>query len=104
MRLEYDLSLGQGGDATLTLYLVPTLDVRGAGGLRLAVSVDDKPAQTLRLALDASNRDWEAAMRDNAVMLKASFGRLEAGKHTVMTERWSCRITFTIRANALPMP
>ncbi len=87
MRLEYDVRLTKEADATLNLYLAPTLDTSGKGGLRLAVAVDDQPAQTLSFNLIPDRPDWNQAVTDNAVLLKAALGPLTAGKHTLKIYR-----------------
>ena len=92
MRLEYDVLLSHDADATLNLYLAPTLDTAGKGGLRLAVSIDNREPQTLSFNLDPeakgkSKADWSQAVSDNVVVLKASFGQLKAGPHTIKVFR-----------------
>ena len=90
MRLEYDISLRHGGDATLNLYLAPTLDTAAKGGLKLAVGIDDQPPQTLSFNLDpegAAKKDWEKAVSENIVVLKAPFHGLKAGSHTIKIYR-----------------
>ena len=88
MRLEYDVATSHDVDATLNLYLAPTLDTAGKGGLRLAVSIDDRPPQVLSFNLDPEHKgDWGQAVSNNIVVLKASFGRLKAGPHTIKVFR-----------------
>jgi hypothetical protein len=87
VRLEYDFGLWEEADATLNLYLAPTLDTRGAGGLRLAVSIDDRPSQTLSFDLKPDTPEWNRAVSDNIVILKAPFKNLKAGKHTIKVFR-----------------
>jgi hypothetical protein len=83
MRLEYDITVMKDADATLNLYLAPTLDTRGKGGLRIAVSIDDRPPQTLSFDLKPDTPEWNEAVKDNIVILKAPFKALKAGKHTI---------------------
>lgn len=87
VRVEYDVETARTGDAELTLYMIPTLDVRGEGGVQLAVSIDDRPAKTLRFDLVPHSRPWDAAVGDNAVKLKARFPALAAGKHIIKVWR-----------------
>ena len=87
VRLEYDVTTAKVADATLNLYLAPTLDTAGKGGLRLAVAIDDRPAQTLSFNLIPDKPDWNAAVEDNILVLKAPFPGLAAGKHTVKIYR-----------------
>lgn len=89
VRVEYDVETRRAGDAELTLYMVPTLDARGEGGVQIAVSIDDRPAETLRFDLVPHSRAWDAAVSDNAVKLKAGFPALAAGKHVIKIWRIS---------------
>lgn len=83
MRLEYDIQTVTAGDATLHLYLAPTLDTAGQGGLRLAVTIDDRPQQVLNFDLKPDTPQWNKAVSDNVVDLTAVFNGLLAGPHTV---------------------
>ena len=88
MRLEYDVALNHNADAVLNLYLAPTLYTGGKGALRLAVSIDDQAPQVLSFDLDPEARGaWDKAVSDNIVVLKASFGGLKAGPHTIKVFR-----------------
>jgi hypothetical protein len=95
VRLEYDVDLAHGGPLELQLYLVPTLDVSGAGALRLGVSIDDGPVQTLtdrllpapNAAVQQSQRDWNAAVEDNARMLVARFDGVAPGRRVIKVWR-----------------
>ncbi|MET0499727.1 MAG: glycosyl hydrolase 115 family protein [Steroidobacteraceae bacterium] len=91
VRVEYDVNIAQAGDLTVQLFLSPTLDTTGRGTLRLGVSVDDGPMQTIvdRLlpAPTATTlheqRDWNQAVEDNARMLQTVFTDVGAGKHVI---------------------
>lgn len=83
VRLDYDLVLPRAGDATVRLYMIPTLDTRGGDGLRIGVSVDDGPVQVLTMNLKVDAPDWSRAVRNNAFPLEARLGPLAAGRHTV---------------------
>ena len=88
MRLEYDVTLSHAADATLNLYLAPTLYTGGKGALRLAVSIDDQAPQVLSFNLDPEAKGaWDKAVSDNIVVLKASVGGLAAGPHTIKVFR-----------------
>ncbi len=88
MRLEYDVTLSHDADASLNLYLAPTLYTGGKGALRLAVSIDDGAPQVLSFNLDPEAKGaWDKAVSDNIVVLKASFGGLKAGPHTIKVFR-----------------
>ncbi len=89
VRLEYDVDLQKAGDVKLNLYLAPTLDTRGKGGLRVAVAIDDGPAQMLSFNLDPEDKTsgWDKAVSDNIVVLRASFPGLSAARHTIKVYR-----------------
>ncbi|MEE2692845.1 MAG: glycosyl hydrolase 115 family protein [Pseudomonadota bacterium] len=91
VRLDYDVKLGKAGDATVRLYMVPTLDTTGRGELRIGVSLDDGPMRTLVDRLEPApttsetqeKRDWNKAVEDNARVLETTFADVSAGEHTV---------------------
>ena len=91
VRLEYEMTVRQAGDLAVQLFMVPTLDTTGNGALRMGVSIDGGPMQTLtdRLmpaptaATTQEQRDWNRAVEDNARMLQTVFANVSAGKHTV---------------------
>jgi hypothetical protein len=91
VRLEYDVALDKGGDLSVHLSMVPTLDVSGEAALRIGISVDDRPMQTLTERLVPATgglssqpaRDWTKAVEDNASVLQAHFANLEPGKHVL---------------------
>ncbi|HEY8876381.1 MAG TPA: glycosyl hydrolase 115 family protein, partial [Roseateles sp.] len=95
VRLEYDVDMPQAGDMQLSLHMVPTLDTRNAGGIRLAVGIDDQPAQELKLnlvptpgpELSRAEKDWARAVKDNDFVLSASFKGLQAGRHVIKVWR-----------------
>ena len=87
VRLEYDIQTIKTADATLNLYLAPTLDTQGKGGLRIGVTIDDRPVQTLSFDLKPDTPEWNQAVKDNILILKASFKALKAGKHTIKVFR-----------------
>jgi len=87
MRLEYDVKTAKAGDATLKLYLAPTLDTTGKGGLRIAAAIDDRPAKTLSFDLRPDKPDWNAAVSNNIHILSLPVKRLSAGRHTIKIYR-----------------
>ncbi|ESQ83329.1 hypothetical protein AEAC466_13855 [Asticcacaulis sp. AC466] len=87
VRLEYDIDVKTTADAMLHLYLAPTFDTRNAGGLRIAVAIDDGPAQTLSFDLKPDTPQWSQAVKDNIVILSAPFKGLTAGRHTIKVFR-----------------
>jgi len=95
VRLEYDVLVRKAGSATLTLFLVPTLDTSGGSGLRIGVSIDDKPMTVLQASLQATGGDqdttakkrWANAVCDNVVRLSGALGEVGIGRHTVKVWR-----------------
>ncbi|MCE4553068.1 glycosyl hydrolase 115 family protein [Roseateles cellulosilyticus] len=95
VRLEYDVELPSGGELNLAAVMVPTLDTRSAGGLRLAVGLDDLPPQELKLSLQPTpgaerrreERDWARAVIDNQFKLSARFADVKPGRHVVKVWR-----------------
>jgi hypothetical protein len=91
VRLEYDVVLDRPGDAKVQLYLVPTLDTIGAAGVKVGVSIDDGPVQTLtsdlipapNAAVSPQQKAWVKAVSDNADIVEAAFSGVSAGKHTL---------------------
>lgn len=95
VRLEYDVDTAQAGDTLLSLHMVPTLDTRNAGGIRLAVAIDEQPVQELKLnlvptagpELSRVEKDWAQAVKDNDFVLRASFKDLKPGRHVIKVWR-----------------
>lgn len=95
LRLDYDVELPQGADLRLDLHLLPALDTRGSGGLRLAVGLDERPPQELRLGLQptagaeqtAAEKAWAQAVKDNDAVLSARFDGVAPGRHVVRVWR-----------------
>ncbi|QAY79794.1 hypothetical protein ETR14_08390 [Sphingosinicella sp. BN140058] len=93
-RVEYDVTTG-GGDTRITLRLAPTLGTTGAKGLRIGISVDDRPVQILSSALiptpgaatTPEQTAWIAAVIANAHEVSATFPGLRAGRHTIKVWR-----------------
>jgi hypothetical protein len=86
-RLEYDIHLFSSGEAKIWVYTSPRNDVRNAGGLSYAVSIDSAKPQivnsTKALNCIPMNRSWERNTSDN-VNLTATMHKVSApGKHVV---------------------
>jgi hypothetical protein len=89
--LEYDVDFDEGGDLSVHLSMVPTLDVSGEAALRIGISIDDRPLQTLTERLVPATggvssqpaQDWIKAVEDNASVLQARFANVEPGKHVI---------------------
>lgn len=91
VRLEYDFTWPAAGAARVSVLLSPTLNTRDAQPLRLGLSVDDGPVQTLSFNLQPTGegydtqgkKDWAASVIANAWPLNAELPALSAGKHTL---------------------
>jgi hypothetical protein len=87
--------LSKADDLTVYLYMVPTLDVSGEATLRVGLSVDERPMQTLAERLipatggesSQAARDWSRAVQDNALVLQARFAGMGPGKHVIKVWR-----------------
>ncbi|WP_228893710.1 glycosyl hydrolase 115 family protein [Pseudoduganella aquatica] len=82
MRLEYKVHLLTPGEVTLHTTLAPTLKFQPGEGFRYAVSFDGEAPQVVNVHADASQRFWERAVSDGAVVFKTKH-KLAAGAHTL---------------------
>jgi hypothetical protein len=82
MRLEYKVHLLTAGEVTLHSTLAPTLKFQPGEGFRYAVSFDDEAPQVVNVHADGSQRFWERAVSDGAVVFKTKH-KLAAGAHTL---------------------
>jgi len=93
--LEYPLGVETPGDTTVVAHLLPTLETTGGVDIRIGVSMDDGPVQTLSMRLTPSpgpptlqeQRNWEKAVINNDFVLEAKFPALAAGKHVIKVWR-----------------
>jgi hypothetical protein len=97
--LEYDLHLAEAGDVNLQVVIAPSLDFRGAGGLRYAVSLDDGPVQIVNIpaaagVADSSDPDWSKAVSDNAWRTTTKLVASSAGAHKLRLWRIDPGVVF----------
>ena len=93
--LEYEVKLPAAGDKIVQLHLLPTLETTGGVDIRIGVSMDDGPAQTLSMRLTPSpgpptlqeQRNWEKAVINNEFVLEAKFPGVAAGKRVIKVWR-----------------
>jgi hypothetical protein len=113
VRLEYDLTSSKAGDLSVSLYAVPTLDVTGAAALRVGLSIDERPMQTVTDRLvpatgDETSQaatDWRRAVQDNARVLQAVFAKVEPGKHVIKIWRIDDNVVVQkVVASIAPLP
>ena len=82
-RLEYSVHLFEAGEVELQLILSPTLDYRGRGGLRYAVSIDDEPPQIVNVHAGTTDADWNRAVADNRWVRTTRHRIASPGRHLV---------------------
>ena len=101
--LEYGVNLTKAGDAAVQLHLLPTLNTSGGVDVRIGVSLDDGPMQTLSMRLTPSpdpgktpeQKAWENAVIDNLHVLEAKFPGVTAGKHVIKVWRLDDNVLLT---------
>ncbi len=82
-------------DTKVQLQMAPTLNTSGGVDVRIGVSLDDGPMQTLSMRLTPApgpvttqeQRDWTQAVIDNQFVLEAAFPEVSAGKHVIKVWR-----------------
>ena len=91
VRLEYSLLTASPGDLQVRLQLSPTLDTTDSGGIRIGVSLDDGPVQTVVSHLvptagharTPEQEAWSRAVIDNRHVVAAQFEQVPPGDHTL---------------------
>ncbi len=82
--LEYPIHLFEAGDVEIQLVLSPTLDFRGQGGLRYAVSIDGEAPQLVNVHEGGvTDREWERAVANNAWVTSSRHRITDPGAHVV---------------------
>ncbi len=95
VRLEYEVETPRPDSWTLALHMAPTIDVRKAGGIRIAVAIADGKPQTLTLHLVPTagaadtqpQKDWARAVINNDVVLRTDPVALPAGRQVIRVWR-----------------
>ncbi|HWT50631.1 MAG TPA: glycosyl hydrolase 115 family protein, partial [Caulobacter sp.] len=95
VRLEYGVLVPRPGPARVLLRLAPTLDTTGGKGIRIGVSIDDGPVQTVTsnlvptagAASSPEQAAWVTAVKDHVHTVEARFPEVAAGRHTVKVWR-----------------
>ncbi|MBI1365445.1 MAG: glycosyl hydrolase [Alphaproteobacteria bacterium] len=93
-RLEYDFTTFGAGASTVEIDAAPSLDFRGRGGLRYAVSMDDGTPVVVNMNEDASEAAWENDVARNANIRRAMFTIATAGRHTLKLWRVDPGVVF----------
>ncbi len=89
--VEYPLTMGGTGELAVALHLVPTLDVSGKRTQRIGISIDGGPMRELVHRMDPTTggaaredqRNWTAAVKDNAAVVSTRFSDVAPGRHTI---------------------
>lgn len=82
-RLEYDVFLRSSGEFRVELAVSPTFDFQPGEAWEIAVSLDDQPAQRLKLGINATDREWERAVADSVKKLTTTLRVERPGQHVL---------------------
>ncbi|MGC1301884.1 MAG: glycosyl hydrolase 115 family protein, partial [Caulobacteraceae bacterium] len=92
--LDYAVNLTEPGPLAVLTTVAPSLDFRGKGGLRYAVSIDGGAAQVVNLEGDPSKDAWDRSVADDARVLVTRFPSVSAGPHVVKLWRVDPGVVF----------
>jgi hypothetical protein len=81
--LDYRMHLFNSGDRTLQLITAPTLNFVPGRGLRIAISLDDGPLQTIDTLAQNTEKDWEQVVSDGVRKTSITLPAVAAGDHTL---------------------
>lgn len=79
--LAYNFHTFSSGEAEVEFYLSPTLDFRNQGGLKFAVSVDDRAPQVINMH-EQTKDSWDTSVANNVTKVSTTVN-LEPGNHTL---------------------
>jgi hypothetical protein len=82
-RLEYDLHLFSSGDLTVELHCAPSLDFLPDEPLRVALSFDDDPPQTMELNTEDTPGTWANAVADGVRRIRSQHRVENPGSHVL---------------------
>jgi hypothetical protein len=82
-RLEYDVVLRSSGEFRVELAVSPTFDFQPGQAWEIAVSLDDQPAQRLKLGINATDREWERAVAHSVKKLTTTLRVERPGQHVL---------------------
>jgi hypothetical protein len=104
-RLEYDVHLFTAGEIKVWAYLSPRNDVRNAGGLEYAVSIDDAEPQIVNMTTALNgipmNKSWERNTSNNVNLTSTMHTVAAPGKHVV--KFWMVDPTVIVQKLVLDM-
>ena len=92
--LDYEFTTFAAGEAIVEIVTAPSLDFRGEGGLRYAVSVDDQAPVLVNVNDDPSEEAWARDVARNAHVRRASFKIEKAGRHVLKLWRVDPGLVF----------
>lgn len=104
-RLEYDIHLFGEGPVEIETVLSPSLDFRGNGGLRFAVSIDDGEPVTVRMDDIDDHPAWMENVADSVERRTVRFENVAAGPHTIRLWLVDTGVVFqrlSVRTGELP--
>ena len=81
--LDYTVYVTEPGDYTLDVTLAPSLDFRGKGGLRYAVSLNGEAPHVVNINADTSQAAWETSVADYAHVRRTEHVITKAGLQRV---------------------
>ena len=81
--LNYRMHLVNSGERTLQLITAPTLNFVPERGLRIAISLDDGPLQTIDTLAQNTEKDWEQVVSDGVRKTSITLPAVGAGDHTL---------------------
>ena len=79
--LAYNFHNFSSGDAEVEFYLSPTLDFRNQGGLKFAVSVDDREPEVINMH-EQTEDNWNTSVANNVTKVRTTIN-LEPGNHSL---------------------
>ncbi|HEV8443779.1 MAG TPA: glycosyl hydrolase 115 family protein [Steroidobacteraceae bacterium] len=101
--VEYPVKVSEADEHGLELHVSPTLDTTGGVDVRLGVSIDDGPMETLSMRLTPSpgaaktpeTRAWEQAVINNDFRFEKMFPNLAEGRHLIKVWRIDDNVILT---------
>jgi hypothetical protein len=79
--LAYNFHNFSSGDAEVEFYLSPTLDFRNQGGLKFAISVDDREPEVINMH-EQTEDNWNTSVANNVTKVRTTIN-LEPGNHSL---------------------
>ncbi len=109
-RLEFDVHFFEARDVTVEVELAPTLDFKGQGGMRYAVSIDEGAPVIVNInentaVGDWNEQAWEALVARNSHQHRTVFPGISPGKHVIKVWAIDAPLVFQkVTASQRPVP